>query len=599
MADDFDNPDLSPEEATDQIREAFEDPEELNEEFTNLDLEEPDSSTEVDEEEVEESTPERAYGEADPSEIEEAEDLDLNRFRGTGPSFEKDAFEAWVQIKEDHPVLDTQETDLLVDMLTAEEQTAAEFASQKLVEANLLEPARQALQGEGDQQEQARQKLDENYMSLCLDMLQHQDTSAVEYAKDRLVRHNILWIITCLRRYAGSKIMDRPSDMRDDMLSLGRMAFLEGLGKYDIEKAVEKGSSGHKKTILKYCEFWIRKRVGETLKRERYGLNEDAALDRNRVMKARKKLKKELDRQPSPEEIAEYLERQAEKKLEEQGVEATSKRLRRKGALSEERIRQLLRHRTNKTSFDAPAIPGESDGPTLKEYIEAGDASPDEVLALEERRNRLEEVLSSTPSRKNDLLARWAHGLRSKDGRGRHTMLNPEEQGMVLGRTRDTANSYVNDFTHRFQGEQVVEARRLRSRHFPYSLEDLEAQLTERDELSEEVRDAIRRETSLKQEFRADGISVTGRGGMEVITCPFEDCGGRAEVDEESFECGGCDRNLDLVDWLQEFRGLKLREAVMRAGIKALGLPPSVETPDDEVTVIEDPERRAALRTVR
>lgn len=202
-----------------------------------------------------------AYTEADETAIEEAERLDLEQFARGGSGIEWDAFEDWVRLSRKYGNLKLEEIDKLVEMMRC-----------------------------GDPELQS-------------------------IAEERLVCHSIRWIVRTLRRVAGPRIMDRPSDLRNDVLSVGRMGFLMGLRKYDPELAIKRGAQGHKKSLLHFTDYWIEKYFREAYARDVLGLNPDAAEDRNLVLRAVQSLRESLGREPTIAEISVELEDRARERL--------------------------------------------------------------------------------------------------------------------------------------------------------------------------------------------------------------------------------------------------------------------------------------------
>lgn len=193
-------------------------------------MEDPENAVQVDEDE--------AYQEADDEDLDEAETLDMTTFkRGRERGFNRDAFEEWLKLSRTY--------------------------------GNLT--------------------LDE--IEECVDDLQSEDPQVVADAEEKLVCHSIRWIVRSLRKVAGSRVMDRPGDHRNDVLSIGRLGFLMGIRQYDPEKARSRGASGHKKSLLHFTDYWIKKLYFEEYARKELGLNPDAAEDRDKVRKAEAALK--------------------------------------------------------------------------------------------------------------------------------------------------------------------------------------------------------------------------------------------------------------------------------------------------------------------
>lgn len=482
------------------------------------------------------------YDEVDEAELAEADALDLEQFSRRGQrGFDADAFEEWVSISRKYGNLKPEEIDRLLRM------------------------------AQGDDEEIA------------------------SYAADKLVRHNVKWIVRCLRksRLVGPSIMNYPSDLRDDMLSLGRMGFFVAIQKYDFEKALKSGAKGHRKSFLHYSAYWIDKMVGEFLNAERLGLNDDAAQDLKRVNEARAELARRLGRAPSNEEIAVHLEKKARAKLAREGeADPTMKRLRRRGALTVDRVAELSRHATRKVSVDAP-VGDEPDGPGLQDYLAAEDRGAEAEAEVHAAVRQIKALLAQIP----DLRKRWVfkmlHAMATDRGHGFHMAYNPPEAAIFVGRSADSIGAYEEEVRQELMGEATVRVDALGLPGSSFTLgrvmalkavvEALELiDTTEREKRLQQACATILQTVSLRDLLREDGVVVNRpSGAAQPCPLPRHEEVVRAEggdpvkpsfrASAEGFECKGCHKKGgDAVDWLQAMRGLSRVEALTLLGRRAL-----------------------------
>lgn len=186
-------------------------------------------------------------------------------------------------------------------------------------------------------------------------------------AAEKLVMHNVRYIDKQVRRWAGSQVMNS-SELRNDLFQEGLLGFTEAIHKYDWDLALERSSTGERKSFLGFAASRIRKRVGRRHKEETFGMNERAALERRRALEAQRALEKTLGRKPTAKEIEEVLREKAHETLKERGLPPTRRNLRSVGALSAKRIRELIDFTNNHISTDS-TVGGDEDGRTLHETL--------------------------------------------------------------------------------------------------------------------------------------------------------------------------------------------------------------------------------------
>lgn len=536
------------------------------------DLDPEDEDWDLDDEETEQDT------EVEEEEVEEREVIDLTQ-GSRARSYQADAFEEWMSLAQKHPTLEYEETDRLVKMAHSDDEELASLA------------------------------------------------------EDRLVRHNVLWIMNVLQRMkgVGRRVMGTPGELRNEVLGYARLGFLDAIRHYDEEKAISSGVAGHKKTLLKHSETWIRKYVGEYMKKHRYRMNEDAALALGRVKKADKKLHKKLGHRPSSEQIAEELKKQVRAKLEREGeMDPDERRLRRRGALSVDQIEDLRQAKTTPVSFDAPA-PGsdEGEGRTLKEYIAHSGAAADEE---EGDRQAMEELmfhvgLETTPTQRDHFLTRDSLGLFNARMDGRAELLNPQELGEMIGRSRDTLNTHldkaleikrarknvdVNDLTAPDQGvfispnqaagyiEEMEKMEKKFSKLSGTRRAKAGARKAEIEAELERLRETIRNRVYLPDVLVKSGVKLNPSNPGVEIACPIEESpqANTFKVSSRAWSCEGCGVNRgDLVDWLIMKEGLDLAKALKAATRMALKVDSVVEVDEeDRAEMVTYPARHRRIK---
>lgn len=375
------------------------------------------------------------------------------------------------------------------------------------------------------------------------------------------------------------------------------MGFLEAIRKYDKSAAQSRGKQGKTKTLLGYGQIWIAKRVREFLSVERFGLNQDAALDRNRVLRAKAALAARLQRPASMEEITIELDRLARAKLAEKGIHAPNARqLWRGGALNVDRVKELDSHVTSRLSLDAPTGTDEVDAPTVATYVAAPDVAADRGLEDADQVAQVDGAVRRHGSRNKRMAVRMATGLRTEAPAARFHPYNLDEIGLFMGRTREAVAMYQDDFRASVQGEVVVSVDRLQVPGTNVTLPDLHA-LTE---IPDAVRTVLAAVVPLWELAKADGARVTPRSLGSRLPCPL--CQSEEpvlQVGTMRFSCTACGKRGDAVDWMMAARGATLGVAAAELGRLALRLPTeALREEGQRVVVTRDPVRRRRLRNI-
>jgi RNA polymerase primary sigma factor len=211
-------------------------------------------------------------------------------------------------------------------------------------------------------------------------------------AMHELIRANLRFVISVAKKYQNRGMT------LTDLIGEGNIGLLTAARKFDPDQGVK---------FISYAVWWIRQSILAALARHgrtvRVPLNRTA--DLSRIVRSAETLRKELERQPSPEEIA----------------EATG--------LTLEVVQALATLNSADVRLDAP-VEGEGDRSVSDRFI-AGEQTDPEALVMDQLLiEEIDRALHTLPPRDAKVL-RLYFGL--NDGR-EHTL---EEIGTLLGVTRE------------------------------------------------------------------------------------------------------------------------------------------------------------------
>jgi RNA polymerase primary sigma factor len=211
-------------------------------------------------------------------------------------------------------------------------------------------------------------------------------------AMHELIRANLRFVVSVAKKYQNRGMA------LTDLIGEGNIGLLTAARKFDPDQGVK---------FISYAVWWIRQAILASLARQgrtvRVPLNRTA--DLSRIVRSSETLRKELERQPSPEEIA----------------EATG--------LTVEVVQALATLNSSDVRLDAP-VEGEGERSLSDRFVADEQSDPDmqvmDQLLIEE----IDRALRALPPRDAKVL-RLYFGL--NDGR-EHTL---EEIGSLLGVTRE------------------------------------------------------------------------------------------------------------------------------------------------------------------
>ncbi len=211
-------------------------------------------------------------------------------------------------------------------------------------------------------------------------------------AMHELIRANLRFVVSVAKKYQNRGMA------LTDLIGEGNVGLLTAARKFDPDQGVK---------FISYAVWWIRQAILASLARQgrtvRVPLNRTA--DLSRIVRSSETLRKELERQPTPEEIA----------------EATG--------LTVEVVQSLATLNSSDVRLDAP-VEGEGERSLSDKFVADEQSDPDmqvmDQLLIEE----IDRALRALPPRDAKVL-RLYFGL--NDGR-EHTL---EEIGSLLGVTRE------------------------------------------------------------------------------------------------------------------------------------------------------------------
>ncbi len=193
--------------------------------------------------------------------------------------------------------------------------------------------------------------------------------SAGKKAEDHMVRANLRLVVSIARRY------DRNELQLADLIQEGNLGLMHAAQKYDFEKGFK---------FSTYATWWIRQSMTRAMADQGRNIRIPGHMMEvvNRVHRAERDLMSELERSPTPEEVAE------------------------RSGLTVEKLLEVMQLALSTMSLDAP-VGSDTEALTIGDMIASADESNDplEQTELSQLNDAVERVLHDLPEREQDIVA--------------------------------------------------------------------------------------------------------------------------------------------------------------------------------------------------
>jgi RNA polymerase primary sigma factor len=234
-----------------------------------------------------------------------------------------------------------------------------------------------------------------------------EDPIAHEEAKAKLVKANLRLVVKIANEFMGRGLS------KHDLISEGNIGLMTAAEKFDPSKGAK---------FSTYSTWWIkqsmRRAIAEQSRTIRIPVQSVEKIAK--IRKAQKLLTKELDRPPSDQEVAEYLD------------------------LSPRTVSELRHASLSTSSLNQPIVSGE-DG-EIQDFIpDTLENTPDNVLGDSESLSHLHELVKRLSEREQKV-------LEMRFGLNGHKVMTLEEVGDAVGCTRERVRQIQNKAIKKLQG---------------------------------------------------------------------------------------------------------------------------------------------------
>jgi RNA polymerase primary sigma factor len=236
-----------------------------------------------------------------------------------------------------------------------------------------------------------------------------------QVALEKLTKANLRFVVSVAKQYQNSNMT------LGDLINEGNLGLIKAASRFDETRGFK---------FISYAVWWIRQSIMQALAEQsrivRLPLNRVSSL--NKISRTFSELEQKYQREPSAEELAEFLETDADE------------------------INDNLKLTNRKVSMDAPFVNGE--GNSLLDVLEDDQIeAADSGLMADSLRREVQRTLSTLSEREADVISNY-YGLN-----GDHAM-TLEEIGEQYGLTRERVRQIKDKATKRLQHSSRSKALR-------------------------------------------------------------------------------------------------------------------------------------------